>query len=111
MKEYIREALGLNWSPICFGTYLPPPNPTINYFPFEKTELQVEFMGEWDDVKHIEYRISDTKNHKFIHHLVWKKGKDGYVYLWDKATKKKWTDPNYRFKCSEDGFILRECLK
>lgn len=112
MKKYILQALGLDNTPLCFGTYLQPPHPAINYFPFEKTGLlDIEFFGEWDFIKKTEYRIFDNKSNKLLNHLVWKKGKDGYIYLWDKLKKKKWTDPNYRFKCFEDGFIFRECLK
>ena len=112
MKEYILQALGLNNTVICFGQYLPPQKPSVNYFPFEKTGLpDIEFVGEWDDIKNIEYSIYDNKTNKLLNHLVLKKDKNGYIYIWDKHKKKKWKDPNYKYKCFEDGFIFREGVK
>lgn len=104
MKKYILQALGLNNTPLCFGQYLPPPNPAINYFPFECQKLpDIQYVGEWDDL----IKEFNTRGHYFI----LKKDKNGYLYYYDKVTKKRYNDPYYKYKVFEDGSIFRECVK
>lgn len=104
MKEFIRQVLGLDNQLYCFGTYLPPSNPTINYFPFECHKLpDIQYVVEWDDL----IKEFNTRGHCFI----LKKDKNGYLYYYDKVTKKRYQDPYYKYKVFEDGMIFREKKK
>ena len=100
-KELLRHALGLEKQLYCFGDYLQPLNPVINYFPFECQKLpDIQYVGEWDDL----IKKFNTRGHYFI----LKKDKNGYLYYYDKITKKRFKDPYYKYKVFEDGMIFRE---
>lgn len=104
MSEEIKQALGLEKQLYCFDDYLPPLNSAINYFPFDIPKLpDIQYVGEWCDL----IKEFNTRGHYFIA----KKDKNGYLYYYDKVTKKKFQDPYYKYKVFEDGMIFREKKK
>lgn len=111
MIEFIRYMSSLHDAIYCFGEYVPPKNPFVNYFPQANKKDLPEFVGMWDDIKTQEYKVFDNKTDKLLYHLIWKKGKDGYIYLWDKLKKKKWTDNKFTFKCLDNDFVFKEGSK
>ena len=110
MSKELRQLLGLEKPNIYFVNtmYVPPKSPAVNYFPFETPDLsEVVIAGEWEPTKFVE--IKKFENDKLIHNYVWKKDKNGYLYVYDKITKKKYHDSKYKYKVMEEsGFIVRE---
>ena len=108
MSKELRILLGLEKPGLyCFGEYLPPFKPAIDYFPLITPELSpIDIVGEWDQSKWVE--VKQYKKDKLIHHYVWRKDKNGYLYAYDKITKKKYHDPKYKYRVYESGFIVRE---
>lgn len=111
MNEFTRYMLPLHDAIYCFGEYKPPKNPFVNYFPQADKKDLPEFVGMWYNIKTQEYKLFDNKTNKLLHHLIWEKGKDGYVYLWDKLKKKKWTDSKFKFRCLDNEFVFKEDVK
>ena len=110
MSKQIRHALGLEKRLYCFEHYSPPLSPVIKYFPFDKKDLrEVEIVGEWGPTRVIEMKEFDKDT--LIHHYIWGKDKKGYLYVYDKVTKKRYHDPKYKYKVYESGFIVREKIK
>ena len=106
MSKDIKQALGLGFEWLCFGNYLPPPNPAVNYFPFDIPKLpDIQYVGEWDDFIKEFKRIGDDG---MKHHYICKKDKNGYLYYYDKITKKRYHDPFFKYKVFEDGMVFRE---
>lgn len=110
MSKELRVALGLEKPELRFFNvmYVPPEGPAVNYFPLITPELSpIDIVGEWDQSKWVE--VKQYENDKLIHHYVWRKDKNGYLYAYDKITKKKYHDSKYKYKVLEEsGFIVRE---